>query len=355
MKHLLNLSILLLILLTSCSHTITTSISNPYPPLEVNDNISIIGLNEKYPDNYALVGKLKLGDSGFSTDCDYYTAMSIAKEEARKSGGNAVKVTSEIQPSIFGSSCYRMTGDILKIDETNTPQASTPDSTRIDAAQLTLSNNNTTTKSSGSSKGARFSINTGYSYRTASVIDLEQAELEDYIKQLKSGFHIGADFVYFFNDSYGLGCKYAFFKSSNSMDDVYIDLNDGNGLQYGSISDDIYMSFFGPTFSSRLKLLNTHSLITNISLGYLSYNDDSQAIDYKFMIKGSTFGSAFDLGYEIPISENASLGLMLSYFLGTLTQYEISDGTQSEIITLEKGQYESLNRLDISVTLTFGK
>jgi len=42
------------------------------------------------------LGKIKIGDTGFSTDCSYEKAIEIAELEARKVGGNAVKITKHL-------------------------------------------------------------------------------------------------------------------------------------------------------------------------------------------------------------------------------------------------------------------
>ena len=70
---------------------------------------------------------------------------------------------------------------------------------------------------------------------------------------------------------------------------------------------------------------------------------------------GSTLGISFDIGYDIGLSENLSLGFQLSVLSGTLFEYDWNDGSTTETINLEEGEYESLNRIDFSVGLRFGK
>ena len=198
----------------------------------------------------------------------------------------------------------------------------------------------------------RISVNGGYSYQTAKVSGSVPSDFKDYIKELKSGYHLGGDLTYYFNEPLGFGIKYYLFKSSNSLDNIYLEDINGN-RRYGKMSDDLTISFIGPTFSTRL--LNhdkSNVLLMNMSLGYMGYSNNAVVID-KYKITGSTMGLAFDFGYDIGLSENLALGIQLSLLTGTLFEYDWNDGTKTQKIKLERGAYESLNRIDLSVGLRF--
>lgn len=61
------------------------------------------------------------------------------------------------------------------------------------------------------------------------------------------------------------------------------------------------------------------------------------------------------MGYDVKLSEDLSLGFQFSILRGLLTKYDLTDGGYTEEIQLEKDSYESLNRIDFSVGLVFGK
>lgn len=200
----------------------------------------------------------------------------------------------------------------------------------------------------------RLAVNGGYSYLTAKVGESVPGDFKDYIKELKSGYHLGGDLTYFFTEPLGFGIKYYLFKSSNSLDNIYREDSDGNRT-YGKMSDDLTISFIGPTFSTRLLNHNKNkAFIMNVSLGYMGYSNDKIIID-KYKMTGSTVGLSFDIGYDFALSENLSLGFHISSLTGTLFEYVWNDGGRTETIKLEKGEYESLNRIDFSVGLRFGK
>lgn len=112
----LSLIFLSLIAFYSCSPKISTSISKSYPTLEYNKEVFVIGINQSIPENAENIGLIKIGDTGFTTKCSYEIVIDEAKLEARKAGGNAIKIVSHKTPSIMGSSCHRIEANILRIE-----------------------------------------------------------------------------------------------------------------------------------------------------------------------------------------------------------------------------------------------
>lgn len=105
------------IVLSSCNPKISTSLSKSYPPLDYRQDVVVIGLNQPEPENAEVLGKVNAGDTGFSTNCGYDLVIDKIKLEARKAGGNAVKIIKHIPPSILGSSCHRITAKILRVND----------------------------------------------------------------------------------------------------------------------------------------------------------------------------------------------------------------------------------------------
>ena len=200
----------------------------------------------------------------------------------------------------------------------------------------------------------RIAVNGGYSYMTAKVAESVPTDFRKYVKGLKSGYHFGGDINYYFTETLGFGGKYFVFKSSNSIDDIYLEYDNGD-IEYGKMSDDLTISFIGPIFSTRiLSPSKQNAFLMNISLGYMGYSNDKIVID-KYKMTGSTMGLSLDVGYDIGLSKNLSLGFQLSLISGVMSSYKLSDGTYTETITLEKGNYEGLNRVDLSIGLRFNK
>lgn len=114
MKKAITLILFSAIILQSCSPKIRTNLSNSsYQPLESESEIVVIEQNDQVPENSKLIGDLKIGDSGFSTDCGYTKVMDEAKITARKSGANLIHLT-EVKKPNFGSTCYRIKAKLYR-------------------------------------------------------------------------------------------------------------------------------------------------------------------------------------------------------------------------------------------------
>ncbi len=200
----------------------------------------------------------------------------------------------------------------------------------------------------------RIAVNGGYSYNPAKIGSNVPSDFKDYVKDLRSGYHFGGDVTYFFAEQLGFGFKYYLFKATNSLDNIYVDDMDGN-RSYGKMSDDITVSLIGPSFSVRfLNHDKSNAFLMSMSMGYMGYTNNKVVVD-RYKMTGSSFGTSLDLGYDIGLSESTSLGFQLSLISGYLRKYYLDDGRTKKTVELEKGEYESLYRIDLSVGLRFGK
>jgi hypothetical protein len=202
----------------------------------------------------------------------------------------------------------------------------------------------------------RMVINGGWSYRTAKLSDDIPADFREYSKELKSGYNYGLDFSYYFAEQLGVGFRYANYLSKNEIDNVYKIYPDGSTSEYGKVSDNISINFIGPFFTTRLfNSDKKNCLILDLGVGYMGYKNQSVSVSDKITYRGNTVGSYLGIGYDVSISPDLALGFQLSLVNGILTQYQISDGIHTEIMKLEKNQYEGLSRIDLSIGLRFNK
>lgn len=105
-----------LIILSSCNPKVSTSLSKSYLALDYKQDVVVIELNQVEPDNAEVLGQVKIGDTGFTSNCSYDIVIDKAKLEARKAGGNAIKITKYTPPSVMGSTCHRITANILRVE-----------------------------------------------------------------------------------------------------------------------------------------------------------------------------------------------------------------------------------------------
>ncbi len=116
----LTLQILVLVLsviMYSCAPKVVTTVSKSYPTLSFNDNVAVYSLQENKPAQSEVIGVVKVSDSGFTIKCNYETVIEKAKLEARKMGGNALKIINHKKPDLI-STCHRIEAEVLVCNET---------------------------------------------------------------------------------------------------------------------------------------------------------------------------------------------------------------------------------------------
>ncbi len=199
----------------------------------------------------------------------------------------------------------------------------------------------------------RIALNGGYGYHIARVSKDTPRDLTSYAKKLKSGYVLGGDASYFITEHWGIGIKANMCKSTNSLDNIYVEDISGH-RRYGKMSDDITVFFIAPTFSSRyFDKEKKNSVYALLSIGYLGYKNNYVVID-KYQLTGSTLGTTVDIGYDIGLNEKLALGFQFSFLTGYLLEYTLKEGTHVQKIKLED-QVHSLNRIEFSVGLRFVK
>jgi hypothetical protein len=116
MKHIPIIFIALTLILFSCAPKISTTISKSYSTLDYFEEVRVLGIQDSIPSTTEELGIIKIGDAGFTTNCGWDVVIEKAKIEARKVGGNAIKIIKHTPPDM-GSSCHRITAKILKVDK----------------------------------------------------------------------------------------------------------------------------------------------------------------------------------------------------------------------------------------------
>lgn len=193
----------------------------------------------------------------------------------------------------------------------------------------------------------RISLQGGWSYRLAKISDNAPAELREYNKGLKPGFHLGVDGGYFFTKNIGCGLKYAYFKAGNEIANVSIPEWSG-GANISLIKDDIHVHYIAPSFYSRFPIANDKLVfLAGASIGYLRYIDNAVVVSDR-TLTGGTVGLGFDLGMDYMITPHFAVGANLGLIGGSLSKLKYKDSTIETDVKLEDGQRENLTRLDLS-------
>jgi hypothetical protein len=111
---------------SACSPHIATSVSKKYPALDNSAKVKVVNTGESIPFKYIELGSIRLGDAGMTgkSKCTYEALLALAMEEAKKTGGDAIKIVEHIPPHIerYGFSivyhqCHSLFVLILKTEE----------------------------------------------------------------------------------------------------------------------------------------------------------------------------------------------------------------------------------------------
>lgn len=116
-KYALYLCCLSIMILASCSPSVSRKLTNQNLPLPKGTEI-IVFTEDEAPDlESILVGTVKVGDGGLTTKCDYEDVLALAKSDCRKYGANILKITKLKTPNL-ASTCYRLEGEMRRnVDE----------------------------------------------------------------------------------------------------------------------------------------------------------------------------------------------------------------------------------------------
>lgn len=102
----------------SCQPLVHTHVSKSKSVLDYREKVQIFSKEQSLPEAFEVLGYVEINDNGFTLQCDYGYVIYLAQMEARKLGGNALRITSHRTPN-FWNSCHRITADILRIDNTD--------------------------------------------------------------------------------------------------------------------------------------------------------------------------------------------------------------------------------------------
>ncbi|TDO95671.1 hypothetical protein [Flavobacterium sp. 245] len=355
MKYLL---LLVTIAFCSCSPKIRTSVAEKHEKLNETDKVVVFNAKSELPSTYSKIGTTKIGDTGFTTNCDLNTVLEKAKSEARKNGANALLITEHLYPSTFGSTCHRINADLLRIENTadyNQPKI-TKDTVQPISSSKVVTANEVVYGPGYGFKTSKFLItaNVGQSFRVASSPDGLNSEQKEYYRKLKSGLSYDVSAYYLKEGKRGFGLKYNVYKSSGTIYDQIVTIGDGSNVQ-GDFSDDITISFIGPSFiMTEDQRARVGEANLELAIGYLAYKNNAGVAGYPVKITGSNLGMIAGMGYHFRITPHFLLGPQVSFVGGTLKKlkYTYADGT-TYTEKLDKEELENLWRIDLAIGAKF--
>jgi hypothetical protein len=186
----------------------------------------------------------------------------------------------------------------------------------------------------------QYRLQGGYSRRIARTSDQVPSAARNYINKMKSGYTLGGDIHYFISEPFGLGVKYSHGHYQYKMD---------------GFKDKVNLNYFAVSGLNRFILNSGSEVYMGGNIGYQAYKDQVSANGALVSITGGTAGVGLEVGYGMKVSDGSKLYLNLSLLSGTITKINVEDGGRKETVKLEKGEYESLARLELTVGVVFGR
>ena len=117
MKYLKLVCLFLALSLSACSTSISKKLyTKTIVPLPAGEKVIVLTKEEVLPEGVQLIGEVKIGDSGFTTDCGFMKVINDAKATAVSSGANIIKLTEVKEPTALGSTCYRIKAKMYRFE-----------------------------------------------------------------------------------------------------------------------------------------------------------------------------------------------------------------------------------------------
>jgi len=187
----------------------------------------------------------------------------------------------------------------------------------------------------------------GFSYMTGQIPANIDPFLQDHLKRLKKGFHIGGDFNISLNKFLGLGAKYSLLITQDEMNNILFIDQTGNYTILGKIAERLIVHYFAPNvFIKTGKKTGNVFFIFDGSIGCLVYRNNGTIVQNNFIMKGATIGMSIAPGVEVKVTSAFSINFSLGLTLGVLNRITmISDGMTE---TLNDAK-ENISRADLSI------
>lgn len=303
------LILLLPLCLGSCAPKVITDLVKSYPSRVTADEVRLYEVGHSVPELAEFIGNVKVVDGGASTKCNYDQVVALAKQETAKKGGNALALTDHRKPSLLGSSCHQIAGNMLWIGDTVNVTGEETYSVPVPINSENMSHAET---SKSPFQHSTFYANIGYAFMTNKF----------YLPKGASGhprkgmdWQVGYDWVS--RSGFGAGLMYSGYKSSYSYS--HVDVNVG-------------LAYIAPQFVMKQKV-GRWGIEEKFGIGYFKYRESAKGVSESL----SGFGYNFLVGAEYYLSDHIGIGANLGYIGSSLPKQDnidYKDGEHSGIFRL---------------------
>ena len=222
------------VVLCSCTPRITTSLIKKGKPLSKTSIVVVYDKNDTLPAATVKLGITKVNENASTSEFDYNSVVEIAKLEASKAGGNAIRIIKHQLPNLLNTG-HKVDADILKVD------------TSVVHQSLNKKSNESYIKIPYSHW--RFALNGGYAYNLGKDVPTFDTRIQTYNNRMRSGLNFGAEINYFVvNGQMGIGINYENVSFQNSLSGVTY-LSNGQIFSNNNVSDNLNIQYVGPMYT----------------------------------------------------------------------------------------------------------
>ena len=255
----------------------------------------LYGVGQVVPETAERIGSVQVVDGGVSTKCNYEQVVALAKLETAKNGGNALALTDHRKPSLLGSSCHQIAGDMLWIGDTANWETGI-------ASDLSapVGDKNTTGVVKSDFQHSTFYVNVGYAFIISKF----------YLPSGTSGnpkngmdWQLGYDWVA--RSGFGAGLMYSGYKSS---------------FTYSNVDVKVGLAYVAPQFVMKQKV-GRWGIEEKFGIGYFKYRESAKGTSASL----SGVGYDFLFGAEYYLSDHVGIGANLGYIGGSLPKQDSAE------------------------------
>ncbi|WP_455641321.1 outer membrane beta-barrel protein [Parabacteroides sp.] len=306
--------LLLPLLFGSCAPKVMTDLVQSRPASVTAEEVRLYGVGQAVPDTAELIGRVKVVDGGVSTKCNYDQVVALAKQETAKAGGNALVLTDHRKPSLLGSSCHQIAGNMLWI---GVPAAS---ETEMTAEPSTPAYEDRAITPKSPFMHSTFYASIGYAFMTNRFYLPESASGNP-----KNGldWQLGYDWVS--RSGFGAGLMYSGYKSS------YI---------YSNMDVNVGLAYIAPQFVMKQKV-GRWGIEEKIGMGYFKYRESVENVSASL----SGFGYNFLFGAEYYLSDHVGIGADIGYIGSSLPK--------QDNINYQEGEHSGIFRIHLDAGIRF--
>ncbi len=184
---------------------------------------------------------------------------------------------------------------------------------------------------------------------------IDKSKIDKINKDLRWATHLNGDVHYLINNSYGIGAKYIFQKTSAEASETLIFSPDDMHVIVTDLWEKDYINYTGLSLGafSELGYSSKFNLTSSISAGYAWIRSELSVLYQNMLITGGNVAMYADIGADYRFHPNLAIGLNLGTFYCIVDKVNISDGNNSVEQKLDKDSRYNASNIHLLIGLRY--